>query len=79
MRTRSLTADANIAMNRLVQTATRDWLRKYGVSCLEIRRVADQFGKLFPDNSHDKRGLWREYLTHALVLAHENDFIPQLK
>ncbi|KAL2801650.1 P-loop containing nucleoside triphosphate hydrolase protein [Aspergillus granulosus] len=60
--------DTEISMHRL-----------NGLFSLWIQRVADQLGKLFPDNSYDKRGLWREYLPHALVLVHENDFIPQLE
>ncbi|KAL3472083.1 purine and uridine phosphorylase [Aspergillus californicus] len=71
--------NTKISMHRLVHIATRNWLRKNGLLSLWIQRVADQLGKLFPDNSHDKRGVWREYLPHALVLVHENDFIPQLE
>lgn len=46
-----------ISMHRLVHIATRNWLRKNGLFSLWIQRVADQFGELFPDNSHHNRGL----------------------
>ncbi|KAL4765033.1 uncharacterized protein BDW70DRAFT_147336 [Aspergillus foveolatus] len=68
-----------ISMHRLVRIATRNWLRKNGLLSPWIQRVADQLGKLFPDSSHYNRGLWREYLPHALVLVHENEFILQLE
>ncbi|KAL3432215.1 hypothetical protein BDV09DRAFT_206108 [Aspergillus tetrazonus] len=67
-----------ISMHRLVHIATRNWLRKNGLFSLWIQRVADQLGELFPNSSHHNRGLWRDYLPHALVLVHENEFILQL-
>ena len=39
--------------------------------------MADQIHKVFPDDHYTNRGLWREYLPHALALVHENEFIAR--
>ncbi|KAB8069867.1 hypothetical protein BDV29DRAFT_161039 [Aspergillus leporis] len=67
----------DISMHRLVHMATRNWLRKNRVFHHWVHRVAGQMDKVFPDNHHTNRGLWREYLPHALALAYENEFILQ--
>ncbi|KAL4862283.1 hypothetical protein BDV12DRAFT_207322 [Aspergillus spectabilis] len=70
--------DMNINMHRLVHMATRNWLRKNGLFSYWIQRVADRMERIFPDNQHTNRELWRVYLPHALALMHENEFIEQL-
>ncbi|KAB8237922.1 uncharacterized protein BDW43DRAFT_321109 [Aspergillus alliaceus] len=67
----------DISMHRLVHIATRNWLRKQRVFSHWVHRVAGQMDIVFPDNHHNNRGLWREYLPHALALAYENEFIIQ--
>ncbi|KAL4864422.1 hypothetical protein BDV12DRAFT_205678 [Aspergillus spectabilis] len=57
--------DTNISMHRLVHIATRNWLRKNELF-------------IFPDDHHTNRGLWREYLPHALAIMHEEDFIQNI-
>ncbi|KAE8362700.1 purine and uridine phosphorylase [Aspergillus caelatus] len=66
-----------INMHRLVHIATRNWLRKEGLFSDWIERVAEHMQKAFPDNHYTNRGLWREYLPHALALLHEREFIIQ--
>ncbi|KAL6232064.1 hypothetical protein BDW75DRAFT_218567 [Aspergillus navahoensis] len=54
-------------MHRLVHIATRNWLRKNQLFDHWIQRAASQLKKVFPDNHYAKRGLWRDYLPHALA------------
>jgi nucleoside phosphorylase/tetratricopeptide (TPR) repeat protein len=69
--------DMNINLHRLVHIATRNWLRRNALFDHWIQKVADQMRKVFPDDHHTKRRLWREYLPHALALVHENEFVIQ--
>jgi nucleoside phosphorylase/tetratricopeptide (TPR) repeat protein len=69
--------DMDINMHRLVHIATRNWLRKNALFSHWIKRVADHMQNIFPDNHHTKRGLWRQYLPHALVVMHETEFVLQ--
>ncbi|KAL4758905.1 uncharacterized protein BDW70DRAFT_169814 [Aspergillus foveolatus] len=41
------------------------------------QRVADQLMKVFPNGHYTNRGLWREYLPHALALVQEEGFSIQ--
>jgi nucleoside phosphorylase/tetratricopeptide (TPR) repeat protein len=69
--------ERDIDMHRLVYIATRNWLRKNALFSYWIQRVAEHLQNVFPDNHHTNRGLWREYLPHALTLVHENEFVIQ--
>ncbi|EED14471.1 kinesin light chain, putative [Talaromyces stipitatus ATCC 10500] len=69
--------DMDINMHRLVHIATRNWLRKNALFSHWVQRVADHMQNIFPDNHHTKRGLWREYLPHALALVQEDEFVVQ--
>ncbi|KAL2802425.1 hypothetical protein BJX63DRAFT_437901 [Aspergillus granulosus] len=66
-----------INMHRLVHIATRNWLRNNKIFGHWVQRVADRMQEVFPDSHHTNRGLWREYLPHALALVHDNEFIEQ--
>ncbi|KAL2819725.1 hypothetical protein BJX63DRAFT_445310 [Aspergillus granulosus] len=66
-----------ISMHRLVHIATRNWLRKNGMFDHWIQRVADRLEKVFPDHGHANRGLWRDYLPHALALMDEDEFVKE--
>ncbi|KAL4965066.1 purine and uridine phosphorylase [Aspergillus stella-maris] len=66
-----------INMHRLVHIAIRNWLRKNGLFTYWMQRVANQLEKVFPDNDHTKRSLWRDYLPHALALLHDNEFAKE--
>ncbi|KAL2782354.1 purine and uridine phosphorylase [Aspergillus keveii] len=66
-----------INMHRLVHIATRNWLRNNKIFGHWVQRVADRMQDVFPDSHHTNRGLWREYLPHALALVHDNEFIEQ--
>ncbi|KAE8311892.1 hypothetical protein BDV41DRAFT_565450 [Aspergillus transmontanensis] len=67
----------DISMHRLVHIATRNWLRKNGQFTYWVKTVADRIDMVFPNNHYTNRGLWREYLPHALVLVYDDDFIVQ--
>ncbi|KAL3432952.1 hypothetical protein BDV09DRAFT_187087 [Aspergillus tetrazonus] len=69
--------DTGINMHSLVHIATRNWLRKNGLFIHWTQRVADQLMKVFPNGHYTNRGLWREYLRHALALVQEKDFSIQ--
>jgi nucleoside phosphorylase/tetratricopeptide (TPR) repeat protein len=71
--------DTSINLHRLVHIAARNWLKKNALFSHWIQRAADQMRKVFPDNHHTNRGLWREYLPHALSLAYEDEFTAQWK
>ncbi|PIG85932.1 kinesin light chain [Aspergillus arachidicola] len=67
----------DINMHRLVHIATRNWLRKNGQFTYWVKTVADRIDMVFPNNHYTNRGLWREYLPHALVLVYDDEFIVQ--
>jgi tetratricopeptide (TPR) repeat protein len=69
--------EGDINMHRLVHIATRYWLRKNRVFSHWVQWVADQMEKVFPNDHYTNRGLWRQYLPHALALVHESDFTNQ--
>lgn len=69
--------DMDISLHRLVHIAMRNWLKKSSVFSHWIQRVADQMAKVFPDSHYTNRGLWRQYLPHALSLVHEEEFTQQ--
>jgi tetratricopeptide (TPR) repeat protein len=71
--------DTGINLHRLVHIATRNWLRQNALFSHWIQRAADQIRKVFPDTHYTNRGLWREYLPHALSLAYEDEFTAQWK
>ncbi|GIK05802.1 hypothetical protein Aspvir_009915 [Aspergillus viridinutans] len=71
--------DTGIHLHRLVHIAMRNWLRQNALFSYWIRRAADQMRKVFPDDHYTNRGLWREYLPHALSLAYEDEFTAQWK
>jgi tetratricopeptide (TPR) repeat protein len=71
--------DTSINLHRLVHIAARNWLKKNALFSHWIQRAADQMRKVFPDGHYTNRGLWREYLPHALSLAYEDEFTAQWK
>ncbi|GFF40290.1 hypothetical protein IFM58399_05871 [Aspergillus lentulus] len=71
--------DTSLNLHRLVHIAARNWLKKNTLFSHWIQRAADQMRKVFPDDHHTNRGLWREYLPHALSLAYEDVFTAQWK
>ncbi|GIJ92163.1 hypothetical protein Asppvi_011139 [Aspergillus pseudoviridinutans] len=71
--------DTSINLHRLVHIAARNWLKKNALFSHWIQRAADQMRKVFPKDHHTNRGLWREYLPHALSLAYEGEFTAHWK
>ncbi|EED18934.1 kinesin, putative [Talaromyces stipitatus ATCC 10500] len=69
--------ERDIGIHRLVHIATRNWLRKNALFSHWIQQVAEHMQNVFPDDHHTNRGLWREYLPHALALVRENEFVTQ--
>ncbi|KAL4978738.1 purine and uridine phosphorylase [Aspergillus desertorum] len=69
--------DTDINMHRLVHIATRNWLKKNGLFDHWIKIVANQLEKVFPNAHYMNRGLWRDYLPHALVLIQEDKFVKE--
>ncbi|KAL2825852.1 hypothetical protein BJY01DRAFT_256170 [Aspergillus pseudoustus] len=67
----------NISMHRLVHMATRTWLKKKGLFSYWIERVAYQKAEVFPNDHYTNRGLWRDYLPHALSLVQKEEFREQ--
>ncbi|GFF23679.1 isoform 4 of kinesin light chain [Aspergillus udagawae] len=71
--------DTGINLHRLVHIAMRNWLRQNALFSHWIQRAADQMRNVFPDDHCTNRGLWREYLPHALSLVYEDEFTAQWK
>ncbi|KAL5359582.1 hypothetical protein BJX96DRAFT_59790 [Aspergillus floccosus] len=66
--------DGLLSVHRLVHLATRNCMRKEQEFESCVIRVADRFQEVFPDDNHDNRKRWREYLPHALVFINEPEF-----
>lgn len=66
--------DMGISLHRLVHIAVRNWLKKSSVFSHWIQRVADRMAEVFPNSHYTNRGLWRQYLPHALSLVHDEEF-----
>ncbi|KAL5041380.1 hypothetical protein BDW71DRAFT_168619 [Aspergillus fruticulosus] len=70
--------DHALSLHRLVRLSARNWLRKHQQFHQQIRKTADQLDRVFPDDNHANRKLWREYLPHALSLLNEKEFEEEL-
>ncbi|KAJ5689571.1 Tetratricopeptide-like helical [Penicillium macrosclerotiorum] len=64
----------SFSLHRLVHLAMRNWMRKTKIIDRWVHRVAQQLDELFPDDDHNNRELWREYLSHALYLTNSEEF-----
>ena len=71
--------DHALNLHRLVYIATRNWMRKNQKFSLQISKTADWLSKVFPNNYHTNRKVWREYLPHAFSLIAEADFQKEEK
>ncbi|KAG2412224.1 hypothetical protein HFD88_009781 [Aspergillus terreus] len=69
--------DMDISLHRLVHLAMRNWLKKSSVFSHWIQRVAGRMAEVFPNRHYTNRGIWRQYLPHALSLVHEEEFTQQ--
>ncbi|KAI9697109.1 MAG: hypothetical protein M1820_007924 [Bogoriella megaspora] len=58
-------ASETLDMHRLVHLATRSWLRSRGDLAKWETRAMTQLSKVFPDDDHTNRSVWRLYLPHA--------------
>ena len=63
-------------MHRLVQLATRNWLRNEGILSECTISAGEHISEVFPDGGYEQRSLWRKYLPHAQVLLEREDFEP---
>jgi tetratricopeptide (TPR) repeat protein len=66
--------DSILSLHRLVHLATRNWLRNREALGSWTEKAADHLDKVFPDNNHDKRQIWRDYLPHAQYLTDSAEF-----
>jgi nucleoside phosphorylase/tetratricopeptide (TPR) repeat protein len=71
--------DTGINLHRLVHIAARNWLKRNALFSHWIQRAADHMRNVFPDDNYTNRGLWREYLPHALSLVYEDELATQWK
>jgi hypothetical protein len=62
------------SLHRLVHLATRNWLRRSESLQSWVQKAANQLDKIFPNDSHDNRQEWRDYLPHALYLIDSAEF-----
>lgn len=53
-----------IDLHRLVHLATRNWLQKESLLKLTLK-VVTRLHEVFPNDDHQNRSLWRQYLPHA--------------
>jgi hypothetical protein len=67
-------ADLALDLHRLVHLATRNWLRKEGLLAQLMQRTLTHLEKVFPDNDHKNRSIWRTYLPHAHYVL-ESDLV----
>ncbi|KAE8396152.1 hypothetical protein BDV23DRAFT_193008 [Aspergillus alliaceus] len=66
--------DGLFSLHRLVHLATRNWMRINEILDSWVERVTCQLDDVFPDNDHDYRRLWRDYLPHVLYLTESEEF-----
>ncbi|KAL5042737.1 hypothetical protein BDW71DRAFT_134617 [Aspergillus fruticulosus] len=69
--------DHFITFHRLVHLATRNWMRNKEQFSTYISKAADRLSKIFPNDYHTNRQLWRQYLPHALFLLSEREIREQ--
>jgi tetratricopeptide (TPR) repeat protein len=68
-----------LSLHRLVHLATRNWLRKSDSLEQWVIKTGVQLNEVFPDDSHENRGLWREYLPHVQYILRSEEFQNQGK
>lgn len=64
----------HLSLHRLVYLATRGWLKKEGLVGKWLEKTADRLSEVFPNDNHQNRTLWREYLPHAQSMIQNEDF-----
>ncbi|KAJ4302955.1 hypothetical protein N0V90_001846 [Kalmusia sp. IMI 367209] len=69
-------ADTTLNLHRLVHLATRNWLRKEGQLIQSTEKAIMRLERVFPNNSHENRTLWRSYLTHVRCVL-ESDLVEE--
>jgi tetratricopeptide (TPR) repeat protein len=57
--------DKLLDLHRLVHLATRNWLRTEGSLQHWTAKALKRLDKVFPDDDHRNRSVWRMYLPHA--------------
>jgi tetratricopeptide (TPR) repeat protein len=58
-------------LHRLVDLATRSWLRKEGTLSRWSQAAIDRLDDLFPDDDHRNRAQWRIFLPHAAYVLQQ--------
>jgi tetratricopeptide (TPR) repeat protein len=67
-------ADLALDVHRLVHLATRNWLRNEDTLTRWTNSAITRLEKVFPDDDHQNRSVWKTYLSHARY-ALKSDFI----
>ena len=57
--------DGDLDIHLLVHLATRNWLRKEELLAHWTEKAITRLGVVFPNDNHQKRSIWRRYLTHG--------------
>jgi tetratricopeptide (TPR) repeat protein len=58
-------------MHSLVHMATRIWVEQRGLAEHEAEKAIRHVCDVFPNDDHENRFLWREYMPHALKMLQE--------
>jgi hypothetical protein len=66
--------DVALDLYWLVHLSTRNWLRKEKLLAHSTERVIVRLEKVFPDDDHKNRSVWRTYLSHARYVL-ESDLV----
>lgn len=64
--------DLAFDLHRLVHLSMRNWLRKEKLLIHSTERVIIRLEKVFPDEDHKNRSVWRTYLPHACYVLASN-------
>ncbi|KAK4443239.1 TPR-like protein [Podospora aff. communis PSN243] len=58
-------------MHSLVHMATRIWVEQRGLTEEEAEKAIRHVYEVFPNDDHENRFLWREYMPHALKMLQD--------
>jgi tetratricopeptide (TPR) repeat protein len=64
--------ERSLDLHRLVHLATRSWLKQKDEFDGIIAQAVTQLSEVFPDDNHENRATWREYLPHALYVLSDD-------
>jgi tetratricopeptide (TPR) repeat protein len=65
-------ADKCLDIHRLVHLATRNWLQKENLLAQSTEKAIVRLEKVFPNDDHENRNIWRMYLPHVHLALESN-------